>query len=125
MWWPTYLPVLFFIADELGPPWDWVSVAFVLVLAIGSIVYAATTAILLGKGDRRGRTGVAIGLAVVLVLSATAMAAAAAEGDLAWWVLPTVLPSVILQTIAWACTRSASAEQWFREHDSDRVAPEP
>ncbi|MQM24376.1 hypothetical protein [Glycomyces albidus] len=117
-WWPAFMAAVVYFLPVVGggDSWLWIAMAIV---PIGAAAYAVVTIMRLGNGDRRSRTWVGAGLAVLIAL--------AVAGALLMWVnehggirlaVVSALPSVLLQSFAWMCTHVEPTEQWFRECES-------
>jgi hypothetical protein len=123
MWVPAFLAVALAAVPAIVQAEALAWAVLLLVLA-GGVASAVATARRLGDGDRRGRSWVSAGFAVLLALGFAAAASTAGEASMPSAALATAAPSVLCQAIAWVCVQSASAERWFRECEPYRVDPE-
>ncbi|MEU5156203.1 hypothetical protein [Glycomyces sp. NPDC021274] len=124
-WWPAFMAAVVFYLPGLSGVDSGLWIAMVIV-PVGAAAYAVITIRQLGNGDRRARTWVAAGLAMLIVLAgASALLLFEFEGGGSVLALVSALPSVLLQLFAWMCTHSEPTEQWFRECEAYLREPNP
>jgi hypothetical protein len=124
-WWPSFMAVIAYYLPGLSEVDSRLSIAMVVV-PIGAVAYATVVIRRLGNGDRRGRTWVGAGLAVLIVLAVVASGLLLPDlGEGVGLALVSAGPSILLHLFAWMCTHSEPTEQWFRGCESLRNQPNP
>ncbi|GAA2132830.1 hypothetical protein [Glycomyces algeriensis] len=99
-------------------PWAW-GVGFAAIFT-----YAYFTNRWAGRADRRARTTIIIGTAVLVGLTVLTLPMMGWEGGVAW-VLIAATPSLIIQTIVLRCVHGREGRRWFEREGAEPVDPEP
>ena len=100
-------------------PWAW-GVGFAAILT-----YAYFTNRWAGRADRRARTTIIIGTAVLVVLTAVTISMAGSDTSWIKIILLAAAPSLIIQAIVLRCVYGREGQRWFEREGVEPVAPEP
>lgn len=101
-------------------PWAW-AMGFAAIFT-----YACFTNRWAGEADRRARTTIMIGTAVLVSLTAVTITGFAMwEPTFAVVVLIAAAPSLIIQAIVLRCVYCGEGRRWFEREGVEQVAPEP